>query len=399
MSDSLVPKSRSTCLSDEGLDALNSAIQNRWDGTKLGKLTRKARAEMLGVSERTVDNILAQRRVDRATLVLVFTSLGIDWKPSFEVPSGVCENGGGPSQEVHCSRAFLKSRYLLPTGVLALAVALGSAWFLFSQRARKEQWNESFERLFARGMAAYHRGDYKQAERDLLSAEQLAHSNLEGGRLSSAHRGLGDLAAERGDLSSAKAHLEKALDLRKLFGDSTNEPAIHESLGSVEARLQNFAAAKKHFLIAMNGFREIKIGDGVAEAQRGLGTVAFLEGEDTDALAWFAAAKSTLQGKETSAMFMDVRAREALVLSRQGEAAKAEATLTECLKFWTWDGHPRWIAKTKLQLAQVKAARGDISTAIQLLKESREGYRKVEDRAGEQDAIRQITLLSVTKRR
>lgn len=66
-----------------------------------------------------------------------------------------------------------------------------------------------------------------------------------------------------------------------------------------------------------------------------------------------------------------------------GEVEKADQMLTDCLKFWEREKHPRWVAKTKLQLSKVKLARGLRAEAVTLVTEVEKGFRAVGDPMGD----------------
>jgi tetratricopeptide (TPR) repeat protein len=120
----------------------------------------------------------------------------------------------------------------------------------------------------------------------------------------------------------------------------------------------------------------------IAQAQRGLGTVAFESKNLAESKKWFQQSLATLGTDFQVDMAYDIRARMALVEAESGNFDEALATLQQCLTHWKSRNHPRWIAVTLFQIGSTYQRRGDQVHGDALLARARAGFLEVGDMDG-----------------
>ena len=392
MSASKRSRNRAVKLTPEALEKLTAAVTRRWnESAASGRLTREARAEMLGVSVATAARIMAGEGVDRATLSHAFKMLRLPWDESYCEPVDRHDNQGAghrqPAEPVgHTSIRRMWGRTLV-IGSLSFAIILATGQqLIFAKHPAGDAWRLEFHTVLAEGTASYHRGDYPSAERQLGRAIELARTHEAPRDLSSALRMAADLSAAQGDLHQAKNRYADALRLREVFKDDPAGPAILEALGALEARTGEYAQAQAHLDESLAGFRHAQDPVGVAMAMRNLGTLAFLKRDYALAQKWFASSLDTVSDRNKPDIETDVRGRQALVLRETGDLSQARSELQACLDYWKGRTHPRWIAVTEFQLGTVEARDHRSEAARNLFTSSLKGFRKVGDKAGAAEA-------------
>jgi len=377
-------------LTPEALEKLTAALTSRWNGNLApGRLTREARAELLGVSVATAARILAREGVDRATLSHAFKMVGLTWDDSYCEPvTSEPDAAVRPAREQPIRRPLspLWGRTLIVGSLTSALILATGQQSIFARHPAGDAWRPAFHKALADGTASYHRGDYASAELQLGRAIEMAREHEAARYLSSAIRMAADLSSAQGDLEEAKERYVDALSLRRAFEDDPARPAILEALGALEARTGEYPPAQAHLDESHAGFR--KAGDpvGVAMAKRNLGTLAFLQGDYALAQTWFASSLEAVSGRNKPDIETDVRARQALVLRDTGSLAQARSELEACLDYWMSREHPRWIAVTEFQLGTVEVRDRRTEAARSMLRRSLEGFRKVGDKAGAAEA-------------
>ncbi|MCC7434723.1 MAG: hypothetical protein IT363_08550 [Methanoregulaceae archaeon] len=346
-----------------------------------GKLTRRGMAELLHLSEKTVDRLLRGEKVDRATVKLAFQLLEIEWDDAFVA---IDENLGALPSPVGDSELRPRRARLVTLWPVALIVVVLGGWLGFRQpdlsvKAQDPYWRVTFFDRLATGTEHYHKARYDQARVEFAAVMKLAtrHDDLAG--QAEATRMTADVDLAQGQVARARDGYHLALQLRERTGETSTYPALQQALGAAELKLKNYGAAKAWMRLALEGYAASSDGVGMALVQRDLGTLSAAEGDSEGALAWFATARSGLNRGVNSALLMDVRAQEALVLLDRGEFEKADQMLKDCLEYWERENHPRWVARTKLQLSRAKAAAGEHSLADRLRMESASAFRWVGD--------------------
>lgn len=397
------PRKRAVRLTDEANALLKQRLFERWEaGGKGGRLTREARAELLGVSVSTADRILSQDGVDRNTLVLAFKSVGLDWDDSrceYVVRSGD-DDAEPKAVEAEVPQPKLRSRmrWILWPALILCLLAAGPVYHEVTF-FRDQNYLYSLIGVFNKKMdgasEAFHAGNYPLAEDYIGQARKIALRLDSVEKVALARRIEADIAAAQGSLAEAKELYSEALQIRESMGDERSYPALQEALGDLETRTGDFKHAEIHLQKSLAGYQREKDPGGIAMAYRGLGSLAFERGQLDEASLMFSSAIGALQGKGP-AMEKDIEARQALVLRERGRYADARSVLQGCLTYWVKEEHPRWIAKTRWQLATVEAEAGNSRTARQLLVQAKEGYQRVGDRAGVADCDRALKDLLPT---
>lgn len=370
-------------LSEEAIRLIESRLSQMWhEQRRLGKLTRRGMSELLHLSEKTVDRVLRGERVDRATIKQAVLRLNIEWDESF-----IVVEPAEPAAEASLEPQAARRRFpFVPVAVAAVAIASLGYWGGSRLSAPKVEptpnWQVEFFDRLAKGTQQYQKGDLKSAKSEFEAVLQLAetHDDLSG--KSEALRMLADIDLAQGRFREARDGYAAALEAKEKTGQSSTYPAIQQALGVAELKLKNYPAAKGWVRKALDGFVAGNDFGGMAMAQRDLGSLAAAQGDFEGALAWFASARSGMGRATKTGLLMDIRAQEALVHLSLGDLAKADQMLTDCLEFWERENHPRWIARTKLQLSQVKLAKGLRAEAVALVSEAASGFRKVGDPTG-----------------
>lgn len=345
-------------------------------------------SELLHLSEKTVDKLLRGERVDRGTVKLAFQKLGIEWDEAFiEIESDV----EAPADEHPIEAPVSRPRRTVVAIAAALLTVASVGWIGAKQLSGPEQerpasWRvEFFSRLEA-GTKLYQRASYDQARTEFAAVHALAtrHDDLAGQAESA--RMTADVDLAQGHLVRARNGYQIALELRERTGQSATYPALQQALGAAELKLKNLDVAKGWMRKALEGYVALNDGSGMAIVQRDLGSLSAAQGDHEGALAWFATARAGVGRGVNTALLMDVRAQEALVHLARGEVKKADQMLTDCLEYWEREAHPRWVARTKLQLSEVKAAAGEQQLANRLRAESASAFRQIGDRVGAAEA-------------
>lgn len=376
-------RNRGIRLSDEAIRLIESRMDDLWrQQNRLGKLTRQGKAELLHLSEKTVDRVLRGERVDRATIKQAVLRLNLEWSESLIVTEPAETEPETPT-EAHPRRRRLP---ILPVAAATLAIASLGYWGGSRLSAPKVEptpnWRQEFFDRLAKGTERYQKGDYARAKTEFDAVLKLAqtHDDLSG--KGEALRMLADIDMAQGRFEAARDGYAAALDCKEKTGQSSTYPAIQEALGLAELKLKNYPAAKQWLRKALDGFLAANDLGGMAIVQRDLGTLAVAQRDLEGALAWFASARSGMGRATNTGLLMDIRAQEALVYLELGDVEKADQMLTDCLKFWEREKHPRWVSKTKLQLSKVKLARGLRAEAVALVSEAEKGFGRPGDRSG-----------------
>ncbi|MBX7133079.1 MAG: hypothetical protein K1X67_10420 [Fimbriimonadaceae bacterium] len=402
------PRKRAVRLTDDALAQLMNALYTRWKASgATGRLTREARAELLGVSVSTGDRIINQQGVDRHTLVLAFQSLTLEWgdglceyvvRPGDEEPEPPAATVD-PAVPSPLTRSKRRMRWLLwPLAALFLVGANPvyqevSFWY---DSAYISSLAEDFNKSLNMATNEYFAGHYVVAEEEIGKALKLARRLGRAEMIALALRIEADIVAAQGSLSEARDLYAQALTIRESMRDARSRPALLEAIGDLETRIGDLKSAEIHLKEGLKGYSQQNDLGGITMCTRDLGTVAIEHGRLDEASRLFASALEVLAGKDP-AMVKDIEARQALVLGERGQFAEAKEALQACLDFWVKKDHQRWIAKTRWQLATVEAASGDLRKALQSLALAREGYQRAGDRAGVADCERTLQELQRTQ--
>ena len=392
MGDGKRTRKRAVRLTPEALEQLNAALAATWHAMdRGGKLTRETRAEIFGVSLVTSERLLRREGVDRPSLSLAFRNVGLVWDESYceplaaeepvVVPPLVVAHEVRPEPPISpparrwTQRAPMLSMWI--GGLVMLILMIGTP-----ATSGPHHWSSQFNKHVSMAEYHYNRAQFNEARQYAEKAIHLAREHQNAAYLSEALRVAGDLASAQGSLEEALDRYETSLRLRIELQQVANMPSLYAALGDTELKLGNYDRANEHFRSALAKYREQKEQVGVAISYRGLGAVALAQRKVDSARDYLAQALSLIEGEPQTAMEVDIRAQSAMVLREEGATSEARIQLRRCLQYWMDEHHPRWIAKTQLQLALVELSSGDYVQARTLLKESRFSYQQIGDRWG-----------------
>lgn len=383
---------RAVRLTPEAAGLLQKSVYEAWvrAGGK-GRLTREAKAEMLGLSVSTSERVFACGGVDRSTVTLAFAKVGLPWHERYLEAGSVAQPTTG--EQVKTQNTALTSpgptrrltdiRPMMLVGTFVVLAALGAP-ILMSPRAEASgpRLASASTAALLKGSSAYHSGQYGLAQSQVSEALTLASQYRDTGRMSSALRVEGDIAAARGDYDTALIKYGTALTLKQLLKDEVSYPALYEALGDLRTRMGDIDKAEADLT---NSYRLYsRFGDhvGVAMAARNLGTVWYLRKDWKRADEWFARALKSLAGQDKPELLTDITARRAVVTAQRGDIAAAKEELTKVLAFWEGKKHLRWQAVTLQQLGTVAGIEGDKEAARSDFIRSQELFVQAGDRAG-----------------
>ncbi len=382
-------RSRAVPLTPEALEILNKALTQKWQSIAKGqRLTREEKASLLGVSLATSERVLKGKPVDRPTLTHVFKSVGVAWDDSFcLLPKAESQESSLP-QELQDKPPVPKRTHHLRRNILA-----GIAVFIVLVMVQKDtragsvnDWRIAYLKETSLATSSYHSADYVNARQHLESAISLARRNDNIGGMGEALYWAGQLAMVNGDYEVAKEHLESAYLLKTTLGAGRDSSYIAEGLGNAEVALGNYKIAVDHYKnslkMAGNQMNHVMI----AQAYRGLGTEAHCSGDlETAERSYDAGLALVANDAKEADLCQDLIARRALVWRDLGQLDKALGVITNCLEHWKrfkGEGHPRWIARTQLQLATIHFRKGSLDKASSLIQASREIYIALKDQSG-----------------
>lgn len=377
---------RSLALNSQGIGRVQAALEAKWRGAKhREKLTWERKAMLMGIGEATAKRVLQGKRVDRATLRIVFAQLELEWDDRFASdPLPVVEDTAqAPAQN---GPGHFRFAWVGAVAVLAVALILGSRSVpqaVPSERA----WIPEFQRLLGTGTADFHAARYGQAKVKIDQAVAMVRGNhAPAGELASSLRLSGDIALASGDLSTARARYEESLAIRRGMNQPQCFAPLEEALAEVELKGGRLKAAWNRYSAAVAGYRRDGVRSGEATATQGLGVVRLREGRPQEALDWFAKAEALLARVDSAEdTLASLRSDQALALAAVGEVGRAQEILEACLRHWKEKRHSRWIAATYFKLARVAGEAGDRKAAEGFGRACSQYYREAGDRLGQQE--------------
>lgn len=375
---------RGVRLTPEARDQLTRRIDESFaesvrSGNGPKRLTREARAEMLGLSVRTADRILQGETVDRASLRLAFSAVGLAWEDRFaESPAPA---SGEPATSIRPSLERPR-RWAVRLAVAIGLLLVGGTSVIPRLEPAMPNWHPPFAKDMAAATEAYHRADYAAAREHLERARPQARKFRDASAIAWVLRLDAEILAAQGDSESALKRVELALtyleDLRipdQFYGNLELAASYRAATG----RLDEATEAYKCYLAwgERTGDRYI-----VAAAHRGLGSIADQRQAYAEAVVAYDRGLAALgEGFEVE-LAVDLRGRRALSLAYLGRHAEAIDGLNMGLRFWEARGHPRWVATSHLRLGRAYLAKGDRSSAQAHLTAALRGYERVGDQKG-----------------
>lgn len=397
-------RQRAVQLTDSALELLRARLQEERAKSPNGRLTREARADLMGVSVATAERILSRSGNDRTVLIDAFAALSLPWNDEYcqplspvprALPAGEATLTGSPLTPP--SKAALRPSRLQVVAVLPLLLA--APWLL--QYSMGSRFAGDNSRLIERrtaavqaanaGREAYHRGDYGQASATAQRVFKVAKADQFADIAADALTLEGDVFAAQGRLTEALEKYREALPLWSTFGNIHGKGVLLEVMAVTEARLGMLAEARGHFLEGLEilqslGPKHVHIG-----SLRGLGSVAAVQGDHALARKWYDDASRALDDQPDEAMQTDLRALQALLLRDEGRFEEARQELEACLEFWRKRKHPRWQATTHRQIASVLILAGDEDRAKRHATQALKLYNQVGDSLGAAEVEKLIT--------
>lgn len=399
-------RKRPVALNQDARKMLEAALLERYsqEGSSL-RLTRETRAEYLGLSVVTVNRILNGKGVDRATLVHAFKSVGLPWSDSYCVPGDFNDLSPNPPEAVTIDTGTFSTRWTPTVGLgaalISIVAILGYAIQMKKSMAPAEQITPAsriaFNTAWNRCKLNYDKGQYQGALKCAREVAGLARAEQNGSQLASALRLEGDILAALGEDRDAIRAFKEAYELRKVLNQTTALPAILEALGEIENRTGSTAKARRHLEECARLFLDQADPIGAAMAYRNLGSVEHCAKNYSSARRYFSRSLELLGGKGKPEMEYDVLSRMALLKADIGDPIAARKELESCLSYWELNGHPRWIARSRLNLAKVLIIQREYEVARRYLQQSLGAYRQVGDKKGQletQQALDSIILTS-----
>ncbi len=395
---------RAVRLKKEAILHLNHRLEQEWSHHPgSGKLTRQEKARLLGVSLVTSQKILSGSGVDRPTLTLVYKNLGLTWDNSYCEPihlefapddlpdeAGLEETPLNSLDDPPRKRSW-PGRWIFASALAGSAALLISGFHLLGPRTNMgRDWEGRYLAEVKSVIQAYRQADYLHARSRLAKAIEIARLNSDALALSETLMLAGDLAAANGDYETAKLQYEKALIFKNELGAEVARPVIWNALGEIETALHNYEQAELYFRDCLKDSRKYSDVIHIVQACRGLGTVSHYQGDLGEALKWYEMAEQEMKGMDEADLHRDIQARRALVWRDQGLYPEAMAALQECLAHWQNQAHPRWIARTQLQVATVYFRQKDRPSASMLVDSSLAAYTTLRDQAGMAECKRML---------
>lgn len=363
-------RKRGICLTKHAADQLWIQAEQRWlEQNEHRRPSREGIAEMLGLSIATMEKLVACAPVDRATAIIAFRAVGMEWTEelvdSGEAPKPLTESA--PSS----SKTKFPIRFIL-VGLAAIAFAAGL----------NHQLAVQIDSKIEAGMQDFQRGDFGSARANLAVSYNRAKDQDSMEHMANTVRLDADLCSSQGDFVTAKRKYLLSLQMHEQLGQLNYRASLFEAIGDCELRLGDLDSSEEHFSQSAQLYNKANDPTGVAIAKRGLGSVYHARKESQRAVTTFDAALADINGLDKPDLKSDLAARRALAISDLGQPQEALKTLNQCLDYWTSKDHPRWIATTRLQLAKVYRTTGEKEAAEQMARSAQSTFQSVGDKAG-----------------
>ncbi len=226
----------------------------------------------------------------------------------------------------------------------------------------------AYQLLAAGGLVAGY--TLAQAEAVLVEAIRLTSDNHLLGLASVGRFELGNLLAQRGDLTKALESFEEALGLARVSGDLFQQVLAHNNLAYHAMLAGDLARARQ----------QIELGLGLVEKHALFlprqylfstrGELALAEGELAEAEAWFDRALTEAQRNENRPFVANIRANMSLAARARGDLDHALLLLEEARAGVAGLAAPHLQIKIELWLAELYLQRGEQAAAAEALKQA-----------------------------
>lgn len=295
-----------------------------------------------------------------------------------------------------------KRRSVRSVAALAgIAVLAGGGWLLLRPSAtltprshsapvtaqmQAEELQIEIKVLTEYGIKSYAEGDYLIAADTLQAVVHRLRPLAQPASLADVLANLGKSQQALGDLDAAIHSYDEALALRRTEGNALGIAYIQFLRAGLLQTKGDLADARKSLDESLTLRTEAQNRGGILECLRLRGALHQDTGAYTEARADFEQALTLSIDLKEYASVAACHGLLGTLHSLNGRHREARAHLYTALKYWKMTRHPRWIAATRLRLAQIELHAGGEEQAQQLATQALELYRVVGDHLGEADA-------------
>jgi len=194
--------------------------------------------------------------------------------------------------------------------------------------------------------------------------------------------------AYEGDLETARDGFQNALEISREIGDRGGISNHLNNLANMRASLGDPAGARENYYEVLDIARKMGHKTNTALALNNIGTTFFEEGIFDRAIGAYEEALDLFRETGASLHVAICLSNIAEVLHGQGSLVLAEENYRQALEVVRGLGDPWEVAEVQFHLAQVLNDQGDSNGAVELLKDSQQGYSLAGDPEGEANATR-----------
>lgn len=376
-------RNRSVALNERGVAELLASLEEVWKSKHApARLTRILRAEIFGLSVKTSDRICDRLPVDRASLSTAFAAVGLEFTEVHLVtrePSPVEDSSSPVLRDGRRIAFVLGTLLILALVAFAAAASRPKPLTIYSPEYRVPQ-------LLSSGLTDYHAGRYESARSKFKEGLALAQQARDAGGLAEAHKALGELAVYDGDYPQAEELFTKALVLVESSNAFHLVPRLKQLIGQSQELQGKADQARDNYLESLKGFTSVPDEYAAAMIQMDIGGLERDSGNLPSAEAWFLTCEATLERLDRSAELAALAKEFAQLEVKRGNYDIAIKRLQRALTYWESASHPRWQARTHLELARVYLAKGDENSSLGSARSAVRHYREVGDKVGEAKA-------------
>jgi predicted ATPase/DNA-binding CsgD family transcriptional regulator len=187
---------------------------------------------------------------------------------------------------------------------------------------------------------------------------------------------------QRGHLSEGRTSLERALAIDGQVDPAVRAAATHY-LGNLALDLNEFAAARAHFVESLALRRRLADQGGVAYTLTSLGMVDWFTGDYPSAAAHFSEVLAIWSSTGDTPGVAIIQHDLGLLAAKEGKYAQARSHHTQALALRRELGNPGGVAYSLWALATVDLFEGNLATVAGTFQESLMIFRDLGDRQGE----------------
>ena len=383
-------RNRGVRLNDHGLNVVQATLRQQWaQEAAHTKLTRERKAQLMGLSIATSDKVLKGDLVDRATLLLVFNSLNIEWKDEYLSLISAENNDAAVSHPIaehtydsNCVSAINHSSTIgsifshkvwrwLAVGFVALGFIAATVWSL----------QPTLPTPLA-GQKAFHAGQFASATKIVTSLRTNSQASDSTSGLIEILRLEGDLLVSKGEYAQAKDRFSQALEIKQSLGIKNTYASSFEAIADCHLHLGELQAALNMFGKSLNQYSQEQDAVGVVMAKRGIASAYIKLGKIQYGLSLLNTCREDLRNCPAfarPALEADLLGRQAIAYSLFNSHQSAISLAEKSLTFWQRQKHPRWVAVCESQLGFIYRRSGNEPQASEHLKKSKLAFQQLGD--------------------